>query len=92
MVIDLWSRRVIGWSVADHMRIELVLDAFEMAVGQRVPEPNLIHHSDRGSQLRQRRLPSGAHGPRHIVQHESQGRLLGQRLRGELLRHPSRRS
>ncbi len=50
VVIDLWSRRVIGWSVADHMRTELVLGAFEMAVGQRVPEPNLIHHSDRGSQ------------------------------------------
>ena len=50
VVIDLWSRRVIGWSVADHMRTELVLGALEMAVGQRVPEPNLIHHSDRGSQ------------------------------------------
>ena len=50
VVIDLWSRRVIGWSMADHMRTALVLDALEMAVGQRVPEPNLIHHSDRGSQ------------------------------------------
>lgn len=50
VVIDLWSRRVIGWSMADHMRTELALDALEMAVGQRVPEPNLIHHSDRGSQ------------------------------------------
>ena len=48
VVSDLWSRRVIGCSMADHMRTELVLDALEMAVGQRVPEPNLIH-SDRGS-------------------------------------------
>jgi putative transposase len=37
VVIDLWSRRVIGWSIADHMCAEPVLDALEMAVGQRVP-------------------------------------------------------
>ena len=69
VVIDLWSRRVIGWSVADHVRIELVLDPFEMAVGQRVPEPNLIHHSDRGlsrlaelqQKLTQWRLPAHVH-------------------------------
>ena len=71
VVIDLWSRRVIGWSVADHMRIELVLDPFEMAVGQRVPEPNLIHHSDRGARGDDRRssltAPSGAARPRVLA-------------------------
>lgn len=50
VVIDLWSRRVVGWSMADHMRTELVLAALEMAVGQREPGEETIHHSDRGSQ------------------------------------------
>ncbi|MFC1611460.1 IS3 family transposase [Myxococcota bacterium] len=50
VVIDLFSRRVIGWAIADHMRTELVLDAVKMAIGLRNPAPGLIHHSDRGSQ------------------------------------------
>ena len=50
VVIDLFSRRVIGWAIADHMRTELVLAALKMAIRQRNPAPGLIHHSDRGSQ------------------------------------------
>ena len=50
VVIDLFSRRVVGWSMAPHMRTELVLQALHMALGQRVPEPDMVHHSDRGSQ------------------------------------------
>lgn len=50
VVIDLFSRRVVGWSMQDHMRTDLVLDALVMAVGQRLPEPGLLAHSDRGSQ------------------------------------------
>ena len=49
-VIDLCSRRVVGWSMADHMRVELVSDALGMAVARRGPPPGLLHHSDRGSQ------------------------------------------
>jgi len=49
-VIDLASRRVVGWSMADHMRTELVADALRMAVVARRPEPGLIFHSDRGTQ------------------------------------------
>ena len=49
VVIDLWSRRVIGWSMATHLRTELVLDAMNMALWQRRPE-RVIHHSDQGSQ------------------------------------------
>ena len=49
VVIDLFSRRVIGWSVADHMRTELVLDALSKAAGHRNTK-GVIHHSDRGSQ------------------------------------------
>ena len=50
VVLDLFSRRVVGWSMADHMRTELVRGALEMALGNRLPEGELLHHSDRGSQ------------------------------------------
>jgi putative transposase len=49
-VQDVFSRRIVGWSMADHMRSELVLDALAMALDHRRPEPGLIHHSDQGSQ------------------------------------------
>ena len=49
VVLDAWSRRVVGWSMANHLRTELVLDALEMAVGQRKPD-DVVHHSDQGSQ------------------------------------------
>lgn len=51
VIIDLFSRRVVGWSMADHMRTELVLDALRAALGSRTPHPGgLVFHSDRGSQ------------------------------------------
>jgi len=49
VVLDAWSRKVVGWSMANHLRTELVLDALEMAIGQRRPG-DVIHHSDQGSQ------------------------------------------
>jgi putative transposase len=49
-VIDLCTRRIVGWSMADHMRTELAGDALAMAVARRGPEPGLLHHSDRGVQ------------------------------------------
>ena len=49
-VIDLSTRRVVGWALADHMRTELIEDALEMAFTQRRPPAGLIFHSDRGSQ------------------------------------------
>ncbi len=49
VVVDAWSRRVVGWSMANHLRTELVNDALEMAVRQRRPK-GVIHHSDQGSQ------------------------------------------
>jgi transposase InsO family protein len=49
-VIDLASRRVVGWAMADHMRAELVCDALRMAIDARRPGPGLIFHSDRGTQ------------------------------------------
>jgi putative transposase len=50
-VQDAFSRRIVGWSMADHMRQELVIDALQMAVARRRPEPGLIHHSDQGGQF-----------------------------------------
>jgi transposase InsO family protein len=49
-VIDLASRRVVGWALADHMRTELVEDALKMAFAHRSPEEGVIFHSDRGCQ------------------------------------------
>jgi putative transposase len=49
-VMDLFSRMLVGWSMASHLRAELVIDAIEMAVQRRDPAPGLIHHSDQGSQ------------------------------------------
>ena len=49
-VIDLFSRKVVGWSMANHMRTSLVNDAMQMAIWQRKPPKGLIWHTDRGSQ------------------------------------------
>ena len=49
-VIDLDSRRVVGWATADHLRTDLVTDALRDALAQRRPEPGVIFHSDRGCQ------------------------------------------
>ena len=47
-VQDAFSRRIVGWCMADHMREELVIDALTMAVRRRRPDPGVIHHSDQG--------------------------------------------
>ena len=49
IVLDVFSRRIVGWAMAGHLRTELVLDALDMAVEQRRPD-SVIHHSDQGCQ------------------------------------------
>ena len=49
-ILDLHSRKIVGWSMDDHMRSDLVLDALEMAIARRQPPAGLLHHSDRGVQ------------------------------------------
>jgi len=49
-VLDLFTRRIVGWAIAEHMTRQLVLDALRMAYATRKPAPGLIFHSDRGSQ------------------------------------------
>jgi transposase InsO family protein len=50
IVLDVWSRRVVGWSIGERMTGGLVLAALNMAIEQRKPD-DVIHHSDQGSQL-----------------------------------------
>ena len=50
VMLDVFSRRAVGWAIADHMRTELPLEALGMALGLRQPETGLVHHTDRGSQ------------------------------------------
>ena len=50
LVMDLFARPIVGWAMAAHMRAELVEGALLMALGRRLPDPGLLHHSDQGSQ------------------------------------------
>ncbi len=50
VVLDLYSRKVVGWSMAARQKVELVQDALDMAIMRRLPADDLLHHSDRGSQ------------------------------------------
>jgi putative transposase len=49
-VLDLFTRKILGWAMRDHMRAELTIAALIMAIQRQKPPPGLIHHSDRGSQ------------------------------------------
>jgi putative transposase len=82
VVLDLYSRMVVGWSMQRHMSTELVSDAMTMALWRRRPTA-LLQHSDQGSQC-QRALSAASRGPRHL-QHEPCGERLGQLSHGELL-------
>jgi putative transposase len=49
-ILDVYSRHIVGWSMATHLRTELVVDALQMALLRRTPDVGLIHHTDRGVQ------------------------------------------
>ena len=49
-ILDLYTRKIVGWAMRDHMRVELTLTALTMAIQRQRPAPGLIHHNDRGSQ------------------------------------------
>ncbi len=86
VVLDVFSRRVVGWAMADHLRAELVVDALQMALWQRRPASGAIHHSDHGSihQLGVRPPPARGRPARLDGQHR---RLLREWPGRELLRH-----
>ncbi len=50
VVLDVWSRRVVGWALGETLEAELTLTALRMAMDERRPQPGLVHHSDRGVQ------------------------------------------
>jgi len=72
-VLDLFTRRVVGWAIAEHMTRQLVLDALKMAHHVRKPGHGLIFHSDRGSQEPQPFVPGCSGQLRHTLVDESQG-------------------
>ncbi len=49
-ILDVYSRRIVGWAMESHLRTELVVDALRMAVWRRKPAPGVVHHSDQGVQ------------------------------------------
>uniref|UniRef100_UPI0036F1DFBB IS3 family transposase n=1 Tax=Humisphaera borealis TaxID=2807512 RepID=UPI0036F1DFBB len=60
-VLDLYSRKIVGWSMTQHMRTELVAEALQMAIAQRQPCKGLLHHSDRG-------VPYASEDYQHLLQ------------------------
>jgi len=54
VILDLYTRRIVGWAMSDRMTSVLTMEALKTAIRQRQPEPGLIHHSDQGSQYTDR--------------------------------------
>ena len=81
VVEDLYSRRVVGWSMAGHMESRLVVDALEMAVRKSPARRGAAGALGPGQPVRQRALPAPPGEARDRVQHEPSGQLLGQRRR-----------
>ena len=77
VVLDLASRRVVGWAVREALERELVLAALAMALTHRQPAPGVLHHSDRGRSVRLGGLPRVVDGARAGGEHESARELLG---------------
>ncbi len=91
VTLDLFNREVVGWSVRPRMTTQLVTDALTMAWFRR-PAPGALHHSDRGSPIRQLRLPAQTEHVRHALLDEPQRQLLGYRADGKLLQQPEERA
>lgn len=88
VVLDGFSRRVIGWSIASHLQASLALAALDMALATReVVAGSLIHHSDRGIRYRLFRLCGAAGTGWHSAEHEPACLSVGQRHGGELHAH-----
>jgi putative transposase len=63
VILDLFTRKLVGWAMREHMRVELTRAALTMAIQRRRPGPGLVHHSDRGSQYAAgdyRKIPQAA--------------------------------
>src|SRR6266536_2900026 len=79
VLLDLYSRRVVGWAMSERIDQQLVLDALVMALGQGRPQSGLIHHTDQGGNTRHR-----LYRDIEKAEHEPAGELLRQRGGREL--------
>jgi putative transposase len=86
VVLDAWSRRIVGWAMATQLRTELVMDALDMALKQRRPT-NVIHHSDQGCQAHLGRVRQAVPGRRRPALDGLGRRRLRQCDVREFLRH-----
>ncbi|GIW50222.1 MAG: hypothetical protein KatS3mg080_0833 [Anoxybacillus sp.] len=75
-VMDLFSRKIVGWYLSERMTKELVIKALNRAINQRKPQPGLIHHSDQGSQYASNEYQAMLRTIRNADEHESKGKLL----------------
>jgi len=78
-ILDLFSRFVVGWAVSASNNRHLVIKALDMALKRRGPDAGLLHHSDQGSPLRERRLPGDPGGTRHHLVCRVDARAAGER-------------
>ena len=90
VVLDLFTRKIVGWAMRDHMRAELTIAALTMAIQRQKPPSGLTHHSDRGRQYAA--AAQGSRRSRDDPIHEPEGKLLGQCTDGKLLRHSENRT
>jgi hypothetical protein len=91
-VIDLASRRVVGWAVADHLRTDLVAAALTNAMNRRRPAPGVVFHSDRGCQTGLHPVRHPGRGPGRDTVGRPPRPVLGQRRGRVLLRDPEDRT
>lgn len=88
VVLDVWSRRVVGWAMGPSARAELVIDALEMALWRRKPAPGLIHHSDRGAQYTSLRFGARLRQAGILASVGRRGDAYDNALCDGVLRHP----
>jgi transposase InsO family protein len=92
VVLDLFTRRIVGWAMRDHMRVELTIAALAMAIQRQTPPPGLVHHSDCGSQYAAADYPQAPRCSRDDPIHEPERKLLGQCPHGKLPWHDQNRT
>ena len=87
-ILDLYSRKIVGWAMSERIDTLLVLKALAMALLHRHPPANLLFHSDRGVQYASADYRRALGAGRPDCLHEPQRQLLRQRHHGKLLEHP----
>ncbi len=92
VVLDLFNREIVGWSVTPRMTGDIVLDALIMAWFRRNPRTVFDLPFGSGQPIREPRVPDQAHRIRHDEFDELQGKLLGQRAGGGFLQEPEERA